>query len=544
MDPFERVKRAVTGAISLASRSGQSSLASKRAETALERGDFGEAEDLLKNVVADLEGQPSAKSRYAKALLMLASAQWRQQKTAEARENAATARPMLADSKQSAELAECLDLLGTIALQADDPAAAARLFGEALDVLEKSRRPDSANPTDLHRRHSTALRKTADFEGAKKALEQAIRCTEKQHGADSLQMAECMLELGQCESARSKVDAAVEALERGLQIYETKSGRDSDEVVDTLRRLAAVCQDGGELEKAVGYYERALQVRERQLGGKSGDFSSLLVDLGSLHSMLGRFGPAIETLQQAVLRLESARDERLGTALDALGSTYFQYGRIEDAAQCVRRARKIWTAEPGRYEDELRSNGELMRDVAEYLPEERRLALGFDPALYPPASEGSRRRRRRTPWDATGTPPLPATQAPAFDNPPPLASMVAIPGLPGFPHPEFAPEAYPPERVLDVPTALAPMVAIPGLSNAPFPPGAARAPSNGHGVTVTFVRPDGTALEPGASHDYPSRVTVVLGDGKTVETARVTELNGWDDLAFDFLETPLAAPGR
>src|ERR1017187_8371124 len=356
MDPFERVKRAVTGAMSLASRSGNANLASKRAETALERGDFGEAEDLLKTLVEDFKAQPSAKGRYAKALLMLASAQWRQQKAPEARENAEAARVLLTDPKQAPELAECLDLLGSIAIQEEDATGAVRFFGEAIEALEKTRRQDPAISAGLQRRYSAALRKQGDFERATQAIERAIRLTGQQYGQDDIRVAECLVELGQCESGRGKVEAAVEVLERALDIYQAKTGRDSDEVVATLRLLAGACQEGGDLERAVGYYERALQVRERQLGGKSGDFGSLLVDLGTLHSLLGRFGPAIETLQQAVIRLESARDERLGTALDTLGSTYFQFGRFEDAVQCVRRARKVWASAPANYEEELRAN--------------------------------------------------------------------------------------------------------------------------------------------------------------------------------------------
>jgi tetratricopeptide (TPR) repeat protein len=428
MDPFGRMKRAVSDAMSLAGRSA--TLASKRAEAALERGDFSEAEDLLKNLVAELETQPSANARCAKALLMLASAQWQQQKTSDARENAEAARRRLADTKQTSELTDCLTLLGSIALAGDDGAAAATLFEEALDTLDKTKKDDTVSYANLLRRYSEALRKKGDHTAAKSAADRALGLVERKHGKDEIQTAEYLAEVALCESALGDQTGAREILERVLEMYSEKTGPDSDEAVSTLRRLAGVCQESGDLERAVSYYEQALQIRERQLGKKSGDFGSLLVELGTVHSLLGRFGPAIETLQQAVMRLESDRDERLGSALDTLGSTYYQFGRFEDAVQCIRRAHTIWTAAPTRYERQLRANDELLVDIAGYLSEQQRAAFGLDSAPVQAAVEQPRKpKRRRSPWEVSDEPKPAASRAEPQTEP-------ACPAAPPFVAPE------------------------------------------------------------------------------------------------------------
>ena len=84
MDPFERMKRAVRDAINLPGRPVNTAAAGDGGDAAFARGDFADAEALLSQTVAGLKARPGDKRRYAKALLMLATAEWKQEKPAEA----------------------------------------------------------------------------------------------------------------------------------------------------------------------------------------------------------------------------------------------------------------------------------------------------------------------------------------------------------------------------------------------------------------------------------------------------------------------------
>ncbi len=585
--------------MSLAGRSSSAAQASKRVDSAMERGQFGEAETLLRSLVVDYENQPSAKPRYAKALYMLASAQWRQQKQSEAQQNAEKARNVFSELKQFPEIAECLELLGSIAIHDNDATVAAERFSAALEALEKARRHDTPACANLKRRYSEALRKKGEFKLAKEAANEAVRIIEGQSGKTDVHVAEYLIEVARSEAALGDLDAAINILDRTLETYRNAIGPNSDEVVGVLRVLANVSQDCGDLERAVGYYEQALQVRERQLGQKGDDFGPLLVELGTVHSLLGRFGPAIETLQQAVMRLERDRDANLAVALDTLGSTYYQFGRFEDAVQCARRARQIWTTAPANYQQQLLANDELLRDVAEYLSEQQRSALGLDPSSLPPPGPATAvRKRPRAPWETPDGPQPERTKAPeqqvkqdsapvpAPPSPPSFDPGLGMPIPAGFgghesgmPYLAFAPSAMPapnqaPDTAMRSHPVSSPLFGFsPGLpagsgaqimpggtlghefafpvlpsvpqsfsAAPPLPAGNVQPAAHG-GVTVQLVQPDGTPVTGHPGDNQPLHLTVVLGETgaqrrHTTAVAHETAppvLNGWEDLEFEFM---------
>jgi tetratricopeptide (TPR) repeat protein len=587
MDPFERVKRAVRDAMAHSGGRTGAQAPELSAEAAFERGDFAEAETLLAGTVEQTRARPLDRKRYAKSLLLLSSAQAKLEKYAEAKTNAALARPLLEECKLPAEQAECLNVLGSIAVVEDDVTKAVDLFQEAVESAERVRPQNPLTTSNLLRRWSEALRKSRDFERAKSAASRALNLVQERYGKDDVNTGECLLELGQCEREGGDPAGAILTLRRALDIFQLDRGRDTDHEIRTLQALADACQAAGDPEQAVGYYERALQQRERQLGGKAEDIASLLTNLGGLLSLLGRHGPAIELLQQAVVRLEGSRDERLGSALDLLGNTYFQFGRFEDAVTCVRSARNIWESVPTGHEEALQANQSLLEDIAGYLPYQRRIALGL-PAATPEAesAEAGKHRKAPAPWDTpekvekhasadhraiqqprdpvSARPPLrepsralgqdsptlqpgttEALNGYAGADPRGLSYLTPIPpGMacappPGFvPATEYGPVAWP------VPGAepLVPVsYAYPGSQGVVA--GRPRLP----GMTVSVVRPDGTVVESGGPQGGPVHLQIVLGEGglpamvRTVGPDGPAEqrpspgLNGWDELGFEFL---------
>ncbi len=582
MDPFERVKRAVRDAMAHSGARAGAQTPEPTAEAAFERGDFAEAETLLAEAVEHLRARPSDRKRYAKSLLLLSCAQAKQEKYTEAKANAALARPLLADSKLPAELAECLNVLGLIAVEEDEVTSAVDLFREAVESAERVRPQNSLTTSNLLRRWSEALRKSRDFETAKSAASRALNLVQDRYGKDDVNTGECLLELGQCEREGGDPAGAILTLRRALDIFQLDRGRDTDHEIRTLQALADACQAAGDPEQAVGYYERALKERERQLGGKAEDIASLLTNLGGLLSLLGRHGPAIELLQQAVVRLEGSRDERLGSALDLLGNTYFQFGRFEDAVTCVRQARNIWESVPSRHEEALHANQSLLEDIAGYLPYQRRIALGLSTAATEAESaEAGKHQKAPAPWDnpekaeqhgsagnkANTQPRDPVSVRPPSREPagaqghesptfrPGMTEAVIgggsylAPLPPGMAYapPEFVtateygPVAWPAQRAGTTEPMVPVSYAYPGSQ------GGVAGRTMPSGMTVSVVRPDGTVVESGAPQGGPVHLQIVLGEGglpamiRTVgpelpgEPSPSIGLNGWDELGFEFL---------
>lgn len=527
MDPFERVKRAVRDAITHSGRNAATP--GRTAEAAFEGGDFAEAERLFGETAVQLKGRNPERKRYAKALLMMAAAQWKQEKYAEAKANAGLARPVLADANQPADLADCLNLLGSVALEQGEAGQAVSLLEEAVETAGRIRPPNPLTVSNLLRRLSEALRRGGNPEKAKPAASRALNLVQDRYGKDDVNTGECLLELGQCEREGGDPAGAIQTLRRALDIFQQDRGRDSDQEIRTLQFLAEACQAAGDLEQAVGFYERALKARERQLGGEAEDVTSLLTSLGAVLSLMGRHGPAIETLQQAVVRLEGARDPRLGSALDLLGNVYFQFGRFEDAVTCVRRARSVLEAAPAANKRALDANQAMLADIAAYLPAQRRVALGLvaeDPSPEPAAAPA---RKKAAPWNEPEKaaakeerpapppkPPRPArrpapTPVAVTEAPPSETSAMLPPGTTLVPAGMFGAESgaagvqFPQGTVYAVPPGYVPVLdpgaafpyGVPGggpVYGAPGIPAAGGPP----GVSLLLRHLDGTLAELGA----------------------------------------------
>jgi hypothetical protein len=224
----------------------------------------------------------------------------------------------------------------------------------------------------------------------------------------------------------------------------------------------------------------------------------------------------------------------------------------------------------------------LLVDVASYLPENRRLALGLDVGAGP-----ALKKRRVTPWDveesaATCEPQQPLREPVAAANrgrpvagqyeavtealsdliqtvwpvaSAPLLDPFANPGHSFAGSAWLAPAPPGPSGLEAVPAALvgprapilraggyAPVFTSPAIH---VPPSSDQGLQPGGGLVFTLVRPDGSPAEiPNATAGAaPMYVTLVVGDSASPAAPPAvpqrTGLHGWDDLLFDFL--PLGA---
>lgn len=560
----------------------------------LESGNYAEAEKCFQRVLAAFKDRSLPRGRYARVLLALATTQWKQKRLTEARETAESVRELLegAKTKSGPDLIECLDLLGRIYSEEENFAAAEAAFQQALDIDREAHQADSKDLVERYRRLGGALRKNEKLQEAKAALEEALRIAEKAHGPEHVLTADCLFELGQCLSARAEHEDARGKLEKALDIHKQVCGRDSEEVARDYQALAAAAHEAKDLEASVTYYEKALHLRERQLGGNAAELAMLLVNLATVHSHDGRPARALELLQQAVPRLEGARDERAAAALNHLGVVYVQSGRYEDAVNSLRRARQYWEKAPDKNRRALDANSQLLAEMGNYLSLEQAERL-----LRPlaPAAESAQT------WPAPNSdavPPAPPadpvfpwleeTEGPTLaggllPQDPPESRHVVPPDViqvpPSFPggvivdpsnggEPAFYGSAYPPPPPLHPVYTHPPAGAAPVCytTEAPLPPPQTGAPppayypyyqapqaAPGHGdpnVQLTFVRPDGTPLEQ-VPHQSTLHLTVMVPDNSlSQKTAappvqavpepparQAPSLCGWEDLAFEFLST-------
>ena len=557
----------------------------------LEGEHYQEAEKRLQKVVSEPKIMPAAPARQARVLLALSTAQWKQKKLAEAADTAESACKLLngMKSKPAAELEECLDLLGQIRLEEEDLDAAAELFQKALEVTKSAPRPDPKALTVRYRRIATKHWRAGEMEEAGAALRSALEFAQKAYGESDSITADAMIDLGQCELARERFEDARQHLEKGLQIHRQTCGADSEEVARDYQALALAAQAAGDLASAVEFYEKALRLRERQLGGNAADFAVLLMNLADVHVSEGQSSKGVELLQQAVGKLEAARDERVASALNHLALAYAQCGRVDDALVSLRKARQLLDKAPDENNDALRANNALLQELTGYLPMPPEM-------LYPGSGRGmpeaytarlgstqeglNVNQQFNQQWTSgpndvagagTGAPNYPAHYQPHY---PPGYAPVSF--SPAYPPPQQPPVIYgapsaPPALVpapahgivpLPAPAPSAPSHDVPPAGVVPvpvgyfpyYPPPPPAPPTRADsGVQLSFVRPDGTPLER-TPNQTTLHLTVMVPEGgipqKAVAIAKdalpakpdrpekiqQTGLSGWEDLAFDLLK--------
>jgi tetratricopeptide (TPR) repeat protein len=439
--------------------------------------------------VAELDQRPATRRRHARLLLALSTTQWKLKKLPEARKNAEEVRDLLtgAKLKQAAELAECLDLLGRISFEEGKMAEAQGLFKQALAADEVCGHRDPKVLTERYRRLAGACWGAGCVDEARTALEQALASASAAYGETHQLTLDCQTDLGQCELERGEYASAMKLFEKGLRVHQHICGPFSDEVARDYELLATGAHRSGNLEVAVHCYEKALRLREQQLGGSGSDFATLLMNLADIHSTEGRSAQAVELLQQAVGKLEGARDERLPAALNSLGEVYFQCGRFEDANVSLNRARGYWQKAPEKYTQALIVNGEMLEELKRFLVnKQEKVPSGL-----------------RAPAPSVG--PTPILQPARMSTPEPAAVIPISPT-----------------------------------------PVAAAAQQGDSGVQLNFVRPDGSQIERGSNTLH---LTVLVPEGEIPKKAVATlpsvppprlekpGLSGWEDLAFEFLQT-------
>ena len=401
-------------------------------------------------VAASTSTRFGGRKRQARALVDLALSQWKQKQHAEARETAEAVLELLDSDGQRRcrERAQCLDIIGSVAVEQADSPLAVRCFGEALEIERQLRPLDWVRITLLCRRRAEATRASGDLAGTRRLFEEAVESAERGLSADHPVIGDCLADFGTFLQQTGEHGASLACYERATELHRAACGLDSPEVARDYQGLALAFHGMGRFEEAAEYYQKALYRRERQLGGDGSEVAVLMVNLAQIYSDWGRHSSALELLQQATGRLECKGDERLAQTLEKLGALYGRCGRYEDAAGCYTRARKVWIDTPGDHQAELEGNAELMSGIVPHLrPEDleppqprvtrRPDSRGAQPAGRPPVTECEEDEREyRVPIGVApsaplvmrhlalkpvlvpDTPPLPAIAVAAIPEPP------------------------------------------------------------------------------------------------------------------------------
>ena len=276
----------------------------ERGERLFKLEKFAEAEECFLKAASDMKARSAPASVQVSILLALARTQLKLLKVREARETTHSAYELLKDQKPSSELATYLDLRGCIQQFEGDGAEAIKCFQEALEIQLSVLPLEPVLLLECYQRLASALQNADRLSEARDTLTRAVEVAEKHFGSTSPVLADCLIDLGECQFMLGDLKTGIRSTERAMEIHRENSGPMSEQVVHDFQSIAAACQQAGDLDGAVRYYERAISTSERQVGGTSGDVAVLLMRLAECHTVLGNNATVTELLLAAVGKLE------------------------------------------------------------------------------------------------------------------------------------------------------------------------------------------------------------------------------------------------
>ncbi len=315
-----------------ASEPGETKGAERTARELLDRG-----RERLEERLVD---QPLVRAR----LLMTVASVYQQLVLLEPAEEAARRALALrreASTDTSADVAESLDLLATLAHDRGEVEAAAELSLEALAIARRAR--PAAHPIVIAALtgHSTNLQVQGRYDEALALRREALTLAQQVHGRDHAEVGYLMQDLGYLEARSGRPRAAVPLYRQALTTQRRLLGPRHPDVIDALNGLAMALVDLGAHAEAESLFRAGL-AHAAAVHGADGPYAArALMNLGRCLVLQGRSAEALPLCQRAAEihgRVLGTRHRHYASAL--LGVARAELG-LRRFAAAERHAREV-----------------------------------------------------------------------------------------------------------------------------------------------------------------------------------------------------------
>ncbi|MCB9677706.1 MAG: CHAT domain-containing protein [Alphaproteobacteria bacterium] len=237
-------------------------------------------------------------------------------------------------------VARSLGQLGFILVQLGRPQEAVEALEGSLDPYLD--RPDAALwvPGQLaligHAKHEAS-----DFDGAREALQEALRRAIEVYGPDHLEVAEIRNVYGAFLAEVGPPEEAEAQLRLSLATWEREAGPHSPVLSGVLNNLAYVLEHRGDIIEAQALFERTIADVEQALGPDSPDLAPMRHNLAQLLLARGDFPAARRELDRSLAIRTAVYGEKhpnVAISLGAQAQLAHIEGRMEDADRLSARA--------------------------------------------------------------------------------------------------------------------------------------------------------------------------------------------------------------
>ncbi len=335
-------------------------------ERHLKDRNWAEAEKYLTGAVAEADERRHS-VRKIHFRLLLAEAQRKQGKIAEAEQTVRAALEHTAKVSNPAGYVQCLDTLAEVFGDAENYASMEAALQEGIRIESAMPHPDAMRMARRVHRLGIARHKSGRSEEALPALEKAVRLHEELYGEEDLETAKLMSELGRIYRAQGNHTEAQRYLRRSLRVHERLCGHDSPETVSDLHHLAGSHEESGDIDGAAELYERALMLRLRIVGGDLEELADMQFGLASMYIGWSNYGRARELLAEAIGTFRRKKGARLAIAYEMAAHVDECCGHYIEAVAELGRAAKVWEACGAERVRELADNMEHRAELLEML---------------------------------------------------------------------------------------------------------------------------------------------------------------------------------
>ncbi len=207
-------------------------------------------------------------------------------------------------------------------------------------VSTAGQKPDQQN-ADHFSNEAIALFNQGQYREAMPLIEQALEIRERDSGADSLQTAATLHELGRLYTAMVVREKAESALRRALALREKHLGPDHPDTARTLGLLADYYRKVGQLKEAEPLFVRAVEVLEASLSTDAPDLVDVLTNWSKFYRDTGKYPEAESRALRAVAIGEKEwgpEHPKVAKARNELGELNRYKGKNADAEMIYQRS--------------------------------------------------------------------------------------------------------------------------------------------------------------------------------------------------------------
>jgi CHAT domain-containing protein/Tfp pilus assembly protein PilF len=242
------------------------------------------------------------------------------------------------------EVADCLDLLGTLYRFQGKFDRAEPLIQRGLAIREGARGPDHPEVAQSLNNLANVYQAQGKYDRAEPLYQRAVAIREAALGKNHPSVAASLNNLAVLYDRQGQYSRAEPLYQRALAIREAALGKDHPVVATSLGNLAILYAEMGLYSRAEPFYQRALAIREAALGKDHPDVAASLGNLANLYSDQGTYSRA-EPLYQRALAIKEASVGKdhpdVAIQLNNLAVLYDRQGQYRRAEPLYQRALKL-----------------------------------------------------------------------------------------------------------------------------------------------------------------------------------------------------------